>query len=138
MCHTVDMTSWDTSIDAATCVDWVMPETWRQTVKSKFGLWPVGVIADRVFADETARYVPFSMASSEHLAAALTDEDVDPTFAAHLVAAAWWGLHLAGQDTTEWAVLALARKAITFRAGYLAGQLNPLVLPDSPAGLPVA
>ncbi len=117
------MTSCAACVDAATCVDAVLPEGWRQTIHTRTTLWPLGVIAERVHMDDRARYVPFRRASAQHLTAVLTDAGHDLIVSERLIAASWWALHLAGRDTLPHAVLDLAKQAAAWRIGYIAGQL---------------
>lgn len=120
-----DMTSCAVCLDAAACVDAVLPETWRQVIHTETNLWPLGVIAGRVHEDDHARYVPFSRASGEYLADVLVDNGATRETAERLVAAAWWALHLSRRDTLPHAVLALAREAAAYDAGFRAGTLHP-------------
>lgn len=121
-----DMDSCAACVDAATCVDAVLPARIRQEIRDLTGLWPVGIIAGRVCEDDHAKYVPFSRASGEHLAAVLVDNGAEQDVAERLVAASWWALHLcATRDPVQHAVLQLAREAYAYRVGFLMGQLQP-------------
>lgn len=119
-------TSCGMCVDAATSVDATLTETWRHTIKTRTGYWPAGIIAERVCADNTARYVPFERATSGHLTAALMERrDTTEAMGSRTVAAAWWALHLAGRDTAPHAVLNLAELGCVWLTGFLAGQLQP-------------
>ena len=112
-------------LDAAACVDAVIPEGWRRDVRDRTGLWPVGIIGARVHDEDRAEYVPFRASSGDGLACVLQDHGVEPDPAARIVAAAWWALRLAGRDTSTPAVQRLAERAAAYRVGFLAGQLQP-------------
>ena len=120
-------------MDAAVCVVNVLPEAWQQEIRARFNAHALGAIAGRVHADDTARYVPFRMASARNLTGVLTDLGADQVVAERVVAASWWALHLSGRDTLPHAVLDLAKQAVAWRAGYMLGTLNP-ALERTPVG----
>lgn len=111
--------------DAAACVDAVLVEGWRRDIRDSTGLWPLGVIAERVHQNDRAEFVPFRMVSGEGISLTLQDQGVEPEHADRLTAAAWWALRLARRDTTSPSVQRLAERAAAYRIGFLAGQLQP-------------
>ena len=112
-------------VDAAACVDAVLPEGWRRDIRERAGLWPLGIIGQRVHQGCDPTRVFLLPASAMGVDLVLEDQDVDLNAAKRIAAAAWWALRLAGRDTTSYAVQRLAERAAAYRIGFLAGQLQP-------------
>lgn len=126
-CHAVCVTEsvCPECVDAAACVDAVLPEGWRRDIRACTGLWPLGVLSNRAHQVDRAEYVPFRYTSGAGIVAALEEQGVEFAQGERLVAAAWWALRLSRRDTTSHAVQRIAERAAAYRVGFLAGQLQP-------------
>lgn len=124
-CHAVGVTetACPDCVDAAACVDAVLPEGWRRDIHARTGLWPLGVIGQRAhLLEQSGRIMPFSAVDVPPI---LEEQGVEPAPSRRIAVAAWWALRLAGRDTSSYAVQRLAERAAAYRVGFLAGQLQP-------------